>query len=483
MPTTEPTWMAGDSAANSSTEPAFSTQSQARTKVASAALRLVLPHVVWRTFAMGDRGFVGYGPLALQPVSGGLLALVPTLSIGLPDCQDPTLIDVSKECAPPRLARGVTVAIRVGSRDGRLVASEQGALERLLALWMPDRMLDAHDSRPDLLLIIGNEPGPTSVWLRKGAAWERLKTIAPQTVNLVERSGGRVEASAWIRVPDWHLPGPGMRRNASTACLQKPSNPDAGSRHSRQALALSSAVLSEMQNLRVGIVGVDMVGSALATSLVRLGVDVCAIDPKDMGHHDLQADLAPWHEGRPRVIALSRQLQGLAAEGQLLYGSKLPVESPIAGSIMASCDLVVACTSGSALHAAQAWALACLKPFLAIRTQATRTSCEAWLALLPPGEGCLECTGRWPHIAAESADFSVDALRSWSVMVANMGLRLLEHLVSGRVGQGVLLRYLHNTADGGLRARDWRPDSGTLSCPHCRDLAGAGLGAIVLTRP
>jgi hypothetical protein len=132
------------------------------------------------------------------------------------------------------------------------------------------------------------------------------------------------------------------------------------------------------------------------------------------------------------------------------------------------------------LRVAESWALATLKPLLAVRTQVSADGCDAWIALLPPGTACLQCLGRWPVDAEPPPDTPSPALRSWSVLAANMALRLLEHLLARRV-DGPLLRHLHNADDGSLQVRDWRPAAGRMGCPRCRSLAGAGLGAVVHT--
>jgi hypothetical protein len=238
-----------------------------------------------------------------------------------------------------------------------------------------------------------------------------------------------------------------------------------------------------MQQQRVGIVGCGIEGTALASSLVRLGADVCVLDPADMGATHLQADLPPWSEGRPKVQALRRQLQGLPATGAQVDGRQLPAASPAAGSLLAACDIVVATAPGAATRAAETWALALLKPLLVISTdvasadaEATSGQAQAWLALLPPGTGCLQCSGRWPSALGTARGGPHPALRSWSVLVANLGLRILEHLAAGRI-HTALVRHLHNGFDGSLQVRDWRPFAARPGCPHCTALAGAGLRA------
>ena len=153
----------------------------------------------------------------------------------------------------------------------------------------------------------------------------------------------------------------------------------------------------------------------------------------------------------------------------------------------------MATAPGDAVRAAEAWALALLKPLLVIATDVAQADPEgvtalaappalasdltqAWLALLPPGTGCLHCIGRWPTTWDAAPGSVRPALRSWSVLVANLGLRLLEHLAAGRL-HSALVRHLSNGTDGSLQVRDWRPFKARPDCPRCMALAGAGLQA------
>ena len=142
---------------------------------------------------------------------------------------------------------------------------------------------------------------------------------------------------------------------------------------------------------------------------------------------------------------------------------------------------------------ANAWALATLKPLLVVATGLHPHGAEADLHLLPPGSGCLACCGGFAQAAELPAQLALPgpvptpndfrqqragSLRSWGVMSAHAGLRLMEHLVAGRIGHA-LMRRLAETATGGLQVQDWAPtEHHRLACPVCQRLAGAGLGAV-----
>jgi hypothetical protein len=65
-------------------------------------------------------------------------------------------------------------------------------------------------------------------------------------------------------------------------------------------------------------------------------------------------------------------------------------------------------------------------------------------------------------------------------MATHAALRLLEHLVAGRIRQP-LFRRLVEDADGGLQVRDWTPPPARrLACPLCNRLEGAGSAAVQL---
>lgn len=493
------------------------------------ALRLVLPlaclqRLAWP--AADSPVALAHGPLVLQPVAGALLALVARLNPGPPCALSPgagagTVAGLAgwpegRARPPDPQALAVVVLAPAGLAlpadplallAPPTAASAAAAWDRWLAQHAPAYRLATRERAADLMLLWCSDQTPRFALLRRGDAWARLACHAPWTLPAPGTVDGRYPP--WLVVSQMLLPGCGLRRMhlaAGPTGAAAGGLPAGGSgqsahgrapRHSRQALALTPAVLQRLQQHRVAIVGCGVEGAALASSLVRLGAAVCVIDPAAMAARHLQADLPPWCEGQPKVQALRRQLQGLYAQTTPLDGRQLPVASPAAGSLLAACDFVVAAAPGAAAHAAEAWALALLKPLLLIATAVAPTGAaagaapatalpadlpgtQAWLALLPPGNGCQHCVGRWPSaIHAGSGGYSGSnqaALRSWSVLVANLGLRMLEHLAAGRI-QGALVRHLRNGPDGSLQVRDWRPATPPAGCKRCMLLAGTGLRA------
>jgi hypothetical protein len=495
---------------------------------AGPELRLVLPAACLQgLFQRPAHGALAlaHGPMVLQPVAGALLALVPRLLVGPPRALPPgsaTLDDASCTGRQPH-AQGLAVVVRAPA--GHAPPSEPRALHALstaaaaaaawdewLARQAPEHRLASRARLADLLLLWCRDSAPYFALLRRGDGWARLARHAPWTLPAAGMADG--QRPHWVVVPTLDLPGSGMRRQRlnqvdcappaevadqmASGAQPLPARPS-GARHSRQALALTPAVLQRLQRQRVGIVGCGTVGAALASSLVRMGIDVCVLDPADMTARHLQADLPPWCEGQPKVQALRRQLRGLYVTERQIDGRALPSASPAAGSLLAACDIVVAAAPDAAARAAEAWALALLKPLLVIATdvaapgasawpeptlapvappaEAAPAAMQAWLALLPPGAGCLQCMGHWPTTKSAVTGGVQPRLRSWSVLVANLGLRLLEHLAAGRL-QSALVRHLTNGPDGSLQVRDWRPLAPRAGCARCRALAGAGLQAV-----
>lgn len=496
-------------------------------RACAPALRLVLPLACLQGLAwpVADSPVaLAHGPLVLQPVAGALLALVARLNPGPPRALSP---GAGTGAGPAKWPEGrarppdaQALAVVVQAPAGLALPADPLALlasptaanaaaawDRWLAQHAPAHRLATRARAADLVLLWCSDQTPRFALLRRGDGWARLACRAPWALPAAGTADGRYPP--WLVVSQLLLPGSGLRRmhlptgpaveaaDGLPAGVPRIAADGRASRYSRQALALTPAVLQRLQQQRVAIVGCGVEGSALASSLVRLGVAVCVIDPTAMAARHLQADLPPWYEGRPKVQALRRQLQGLHAQTTPLDGRQLQVASPAAGSLLAACDIVVAAAPGAAAQAAEAWALALLKPLLVIATAVAPVGAaavaaqaaappvaladnQAWLALLPPGSGCQQCVGRWPSArhAGHGGDSGADqpALRSWSVLVANLGLRMLEHLAAGRI-KGALVRHLRNGPDGSLQVRDWRPASPSTDCKRCTLLAGAGLRA------
>lgn len=368
-----------------------------------------------------------------------------------------------------------------------------------LARHVPGHRLASPALIADLAVLWLRADGTATAAFRPGDAWARLHP--PGTDNRPA-----VDGPGWRAVPCLNLPGAQMLRLAlqRTAApvapvsvppeLKAEPEAEAEGRYSRQAGALGPTVLARLQACQVALVGAGLVGSVLAHSLARMGCSLLVIDPGLMAPRSLDGDLPPLMEGQAKVLALQRQLRGLMRPGATLTLRMLPMANPAAGALVGDADIVL-CTSPSpaARWWASAWALATLKPLLAVATAMQAEGATADLQLLPPGAGCLACcsglgqAAAWPLPPALPRAAGALHLpgrghtavpRSWAMFSGHAGLRLLEHMVAGRHGAG-LSRHLAETTTGGLSVRDGLPAACLgLACPLCTRLSGAGAGAV-----
>lgn len=307
---------------------------------------------------------------------------------------------------------------------------------------------------------------------------------------------------SWVPIDELALPGPQMLRTGAVApgsagdrpspaaAVHDADAPGIDGRFSRQAGALGPEVLQRLQRARVAVVGAGRIGSVLAHSLVRMGCSLLVIDPDDISAHSLDGDLPAFMEGRPKVEGVMRQLRGLSRPGACIDGRRLSVASPVVGSLLVDCDLICCCVDNDAARLwANAWALALVKPLLVVGVDVLECGAEAELRLLPPGSGCLACVGGFaqgdrlveqlalPGPPATPRDFRLQrrgSLRSWGVLAAHAGLRMVEQMVDGRL-RGARFRRLTETDDGGLLVAEAAADGRQrLGCACCAQLAGAG---------
>lgn len=249
------------------------------------------------------------------------------------------------------------------------------------------------------------------------------------------------------------------------------------------------------------LVGAGRVGSVFAHGLVRLGVQhLSVIEPDRMEPHNEDGDVAPLHEGRPKVEALQRFVRGFLRAGAVLDLKPWPVSGAAAGAAIAQADAVVVSVDNDAARQwASAWALAHNRCMLAVATSVQAHGAEADLRLLPAGSGCLAGAGGYVQRADLLQQLAHDgpvltptdfrqqrcgSPRSWSALAAHLGQRILEqHLL--RPGGGALFRQLSETPQGGLQARGWRlGDAGTRvrACPFCSQMQGAGRDGVTAQR-
>lgn len=497
-------------------------------------------------------GWLAHGPLVLQPGWDGLRLLVAELLPGAPrrlplppvwapppaaDALAPpppcglalVYVAAPDEAPPPALPASLaSQAAGAGMASPLPAEAVQQAWSAFFARAAPEYRLACTALMPDLVLLwlrrdgllrLGFRPGDAWAALQAGRAtpptrhhhgWQALQRLDLPGADLLSLDLGPdtdtgididpvTHRSPLLAPPAARLSGAAQLvahgdHTSTPSASESTPEPDTEGRFSRQAGALGLGVLQRLQRSRIALVGSGRIGSALAHSLVRMGCSLLVIEPDTMSAHSLDGDLAPLHEGRPKVQALKHQLRGLLRPGATLDVRMLPVASPAAGTLLADADLVLCCVDNDAARLwTNAWALALLKPLLTIATAVTPQGAEAELRLLPPATGCLSCCGGFAQVrelatqlalpgpVPTPADFRqqrAGSLRSWNMIAAHAGLRLLEHLAAGRV-RGALFRRLIETPDGGLQVQDWSPQPARRDhCPLCRRLGGAGLAAV-----
>jgi ThiF family len=376
-----------------------------------------------------------------------------------------------------------------------------GDWDRWVASCAPEHRLATPSMEPDLLVLWMRVDGLCRAVFRPGEQWRRA---------CARMSGPAAERTLrWHEIAALDLPGAEMlklRWTAAASPTRVQSMPDAygepdlgepggaEDRYSRLSPALGPDVMRRLQACTIAVVGCGRAGSAMAHTLCRVGCSLLVLDPDTMSMHSLDGDLPALMEGQPKVRALRRQLQGLMRPGATLDVRILGVASPAAGALLAQADIIVCAADNDAAAAwADAWGLATHKPRLFVASGLHPHGAEADLRLLVPGGGCLCCTGGFSQQAVLAAQIRagvavpapaagerqrVGSLRSWGMVATHMGLRLLEHMVAGRIRTS-LFRHLAEQDDGGLTVRDWRPMRASgQACPMCRRLEGAGIQAV-----
>lgn len=348
-------------------------------------------------------------------------------------------------------------------------------------------------------------PSAWTHWVRRYASSYRLATPAllPALAVLWLRPDGLL-AAAWHGLGEsggghrWNgfdtlsLPGAGMlqvnMRHAQQPSLPGPAAGDEGpdGRYGRLAGAMGTAVLKRLQASTVAHVGLGLTGSAVAHSLARIGSNHLLLDPDLVQPHNLVGDLPPRFKGRSKAEAASRFVRGVLRPGADVDARVLSVSSPVAGALLADVDVIICCVDNDAARLwANAWALAWCKPLLDIGSRIGKLGAEADLRLLPPGTGCLACLGGFAQQASlvgqlqsvqpppVPLDFRRErrgSSRSWSLLAAHAGLRLLEGLYDGRLGRA-LFRRLSETGDGSLNVSDTTlTPAPPTQCPLCSAL-------------
>jgi hypothetical protein len=389
-------------------------------------------------------------------------------------------------------------------RDGIPAVDDDGALLLLAAERETVPVPDA-----------GAGDGVWDAWLlARTPPLRHVSRSARPAVAAVCMHGEHVSAAMFRRSGDrgpplWHplrgvmLAGAGERRLGSippepAGVPDVPGAVDAGRhRYSRIAGALGSETLARLQGCGVAVVGVGLLGSVLVHDLVRMGVRrVLGLDPGRATASDQLGDVAAGSEGLARVDALRRFVSPILQPGAELDLRSLPVDSPVAGTVLADLDVLVCATDDPlARWWAQAWALALNRSLMLLALRIDRGLARGHVAMLPAGSGCLACTGlpfdpqglaarlravpAWtrPDVREERP-----MTRSWPAAVAHLALRRLELHIGGRI-EGASIQEFAETADGALRFTPqrrpgWRP----IHCILCHGLAGTGTRGLTPAR-
>ena len=415
-------------------------------------------------------GTLAHGPLRLQKLGLCTQALVPYLKEGAPQ-RLPVVasLALANRATLVTLAGPEALALMYCASPRETRPSVPAEWEIWLASCAPEFRLACTALVPDVVVLWLQADGQASAWLRTGDSWVALH--------------GTPTHPSWRQIEHLALPGAHMldtQRDGSGLTDPAPTAEEPSAiRYSRLAGALGPKVLQRLQNSLWLVVGCDTTGSMLAHSLARMGVNLLVLDPAPMAAYSLDADLPSLHEGKAKPIALQHLLRELLRPGARCDARALSVASPTVGNLMAMADGMLCCTSNSGARLwANAWAQALLKPLLAVRTAAHPAGFEAELHLLPPGTGCLVCSGNVPALATVNPPKYSKTPRSWQGVAAHATLRLLEHLYDGRAA-GPVVRHIAETENDGLRVQDRHvPSAARLSCPVCHGLAGAGMAAV-----
>jgi len=384
----------------------------------------------------------------------------------------------------------------------------QAAWEGWLHAHAPDFRLACDVRQPAVAVLWLRADGLAYAALREHGGWQQIDRLLIKGARFAQASLPEGKALQTVSKP--MITGQNSTveaQNLPTQSLNDAISDYASDRRdSRLAAALGHAVLNRLQTSRIAVVGTGRTGSILAHGLARLGVGhLLVIDCDHMEAHNLDGDLPPHFEGRPKVEALSRFLRPLLRPGATLDARRLPIASPVAGSLISEIDLVIACVDNDAARLwANAWALACHINLLAITTgqhtdaNTSQRLAAAELRLLPAGTGCLACLGGFAQAdtllsqlenalpeptPANVTEQRAGSLRSWAGIAANMGLRMVEQLVGGELDRA-LFRRLQETPDGGLRVEDSSlpPLAPNQTCGFCGSLLGAGQKAVTPER-
>ncbi len=233
-------------------------------------------------------------------------------------------------------------------------------------------------------------------------------------------------------------------------------------------------------NLTIAVVGTGRTGSLLATSCIKNGAKhLILIDPDRLERHNLDAmdGVEESDLGEFKVQALAKNLRSIHPDTDIIP-VPYPVLSALAWNHLKHVDIVMCCVDDDAARVVVGALAACyLKPLLDIGTGVFRESrAETDLIpsrvlggdvrlILPGREGCLLCWDGVTHLDQALQTFRgslgpprqwqeerAGSLRSLNQVAAHLGLRLVEDVVTGHLGESAWLRI--EQEEGGLPT--WR---------------------------
>ena len=253
-------------------------------------------------------------------------------------------------------------------------------------------------------------------------------------------------AAGWYRNDGLVVPiseitvvGPGL------ACLGANAPPSASPEEqilwSRTIGALGARAWTRLRSLRFCLLGCGRTGSLVAARLYRLGArSLILVDPDRLEPHNLgeMECVGPESVGRHKVVAVSRALP---------FAQPVPAGALSLPALAAVKDAdIVICAVDNALARLAAGFLAqvYLRPLLDLGTGIfrDREHAGADVRLIWPN-GCLLCLGGVASDASGAGDWRqqrAGSLHSLNSLAVDLGLRLLEEFVAGRLRHSTWLR-------------------------------------------
>jgi len=312
---------------------------------------------------------------------------------------------------------------------------------------------------------------------------------------------GQVKPLGWVRLLAAGLPEVAVGGPPGVVVSRLPVTGAEREVWSRSIGALGEVGWRRLMSLHTIIIGCGRSGSLAATALARIGVRrLTLVDPDRLETHNMgEMDLVrAVQRGDFKVYAVAEELERLQENIAGESASRLRV-TPIAESVSSlraleavkRADLLIACVDDEAARlAAAVLAKLYLKPLLDIGTGVFEApgngrQIGADIRLVMPDE-CLLCVGGLNDLAGarirlatesgelRTADWQrqrAGSLRSLNMLAVGLGLRLVEELAAGRLGESAWVRVEFDAR--GLPQLEQRRITPQSACPLCH-FAGWG---------